>query len=155
MKTYRFTATLMRQPGKGGMYYVLFPHEVEKEFGTKGSVRVLGALNNIVIDRALIPRGDGTHYILINTELRRKAGLREGNTVIIAIKQNENPDILTIPEELIEGFEMEPEARKIFDQHTKGFQRSIIYWINTAKRTETRAQRVGEMLQRLISGYYK
>ncbi len=150
-KTYRFKGKLERFAGKGSFYYIEFPFSVEKEFKTKSAVRVKGTLNDIPIDRALKPRGDGTHYILINTELRRQAGLRLGNEVTIRLVRNEQPDELEIPEELLEAFELEPEAQKTFEAQIPSMRRGMVYWINSSKRPETRAQRAGEILRRLMT----
>lgn len=129
-----------------------FPYSVEEVFHTKSSVRVLGTLNGIDMDRALKPRGDGTHFIMVNTEMRKQAGLREGNMVSVTLYRNETPEKLVLPEELEEAFDQEPEARKLFDLQTTSMQRNIIYWINASKRAETRAVRSAEMLRRLCSG---
>ncbi len=150
-KTYRFKGALQRFPGKGGIYYILFPYSVEKEFGVKIAVRVKGTLNNIPIDRALKPMGDGTHYIIVNTELRRQAGIRLGNEVTITLKRNQEPDELVIPEELQEVLDMEPRARETFGLQLPSTQRGMAYWISSAKRPETRAQRAAELLRRLTS----
>ncbi|RYZ55473.1 MAG: DUF1905 domain-containing protein [Sphingobacteriales bacterium] len=151
-KTYSFTAPLMRMEGKGAWYYVPYPGDVEKEFGTKGSVRILGTYNGVSMDRALIPRGDGTHHIILSLEMRKKAGLRLGNEVTIRFKLNEDPDALIIPPELEEAFELDPFSREVFDRQTPGYRRGIIYWLDSAKRAETREQRAAEILRRLSTG---
>lgn len=152
VKTYRFKAVMQRFAGKGGFYFIAFPFNVEKEFQSRSSVRVKGMLNGVGMDRALKPLGDGTHYILISPELRRKAGLRLGTEADIVLRQNETPDELELPEELEAAFELEPEARDLFEGHIPSVRRGVIYWINSAKRPETRAQRAAEMLRRILTG---
>jgi len=75
-KVYRFKAIIERIPGKFGPFFIFFPFDVEKEFGVRGSVRVKGKVNSLVVDRALIPRGDGTHHLLFPKDLQRKARAR-------------------------------------------------------------------------------
>jgi ribosomal protein L11 len=152
MKVYKFKGVLESQPGKWGFSYVEVPWSVEEEFGTKASIRIKGTVNGIPMDRALKPKGDGTHYIMINTELQRKAGLRKGSEAAISFTVNEKPDELEIPEELEAGFEMEPGSKELFDAHVPSVRRNVVYWIATAKTPETRAKRAAEMLRRIVTG---
>lgn len=147
-----FEGILERTEDRGGIHIVACPLDVQELFGTRGSVRVKGTMNGIAIDRALIPRGDGTHYIVVSPEMRRKAGLRLGNSVRFALTRNENPDELELPEELSVALELEPEAMAAFKKMTPGNARGLAYWIDSAKRPETRAQRAAEMVRRLLAG---
>jgi len=149
---YKFKGILETRKGNPGFSYLTVPYDVEKEFGTKASVRIKGTINGIAMDRALKPMGDGSHYIMINTELRRLAGLRTGNEAVISFTVNEEPDILDIPEELEVGFELEPEARELFNAHIPSVRRGVVYWISTAKTPATREKRAAEMLRRIVSG---
>lgn len=150
-----FEGVLERFSDKGGFHYVMFPYSVEELFGTRGSVRMKGTMNGIPVDRALMPRGNGTHFLIVSTEMRRKAGLRLGNKVHFSLVPDDRPDQPDLPEELSAALEMEPEAQVAFDQLNMGTKRNIAYWINSAKRPETRAQRTAEMLRRILSGYYR
>lgn len=146
-----FEGPLERLPDRGGLHIVTCPFDVEALFGTRGSVRVKGTMNDLTIDRALIPRGDGTHYIVLSPEMRRKAGLRLGNMVRFVLMRNEKPEELEFPEELSVALEMEPGALEILKQQTPGAVRGLVYWIDSAKRPETRAQRAAEMVRRLLN----
>lgn len=149
-----FEGVLEREPVKGSWHFVRFPHDVEELYGTRGRVRVKGTMNGHEIDRALIPRGDGTHYIVVSTEMRRMAGLRLGSRVRFALQPDEKPDEPELPEELSVALAMEPEARQAFELQTPGTRRGIAYWINSGKRPETRAQRTAEMIRRLLAGEF-
>jgi hypothetical protein len=150
-KVFRFKAPLQRKNQAGAWYYVTVPFDVAKEFGTKGVVRILGSYNQLPFDRALIPFGDGTHHIILSTEMRRKAGIKLGHEVAIEFTRNENPDEVTIPEELEEGFEIEPKAKEVFERQSTSFKRNVVIWINQAKQPETKAKRIAEALRRLTS----
>ncbi len=151
-KIYKFKGTLENRAGKWGFSYVTVPFNVEQEFGTKASVRITGTVNGIHMDRALKPMGDGSHYIMINAELRRLAGLRIGSEAVISFMQNDEPDVLDIPEELEAGFEIEPGSRELFDAHIPSVKRGVVYWINSAKTPATREKRAVEMLRRIVTG---
>lgn len=153
-KIYRFNTTLIALDKSLASHCIDFPHDVQQEFGTNGSIRMLGKINGTDIDRALIPRGDGTHYIIINNEMRRRIGIRKGDMCAVELWVNEEPDKLTIPEELLECFEMEPDAKTTYDRQTVAMQRNICYYIDGAKRPETRAKRAADMLTRLLSAEF-
>lgn len=151
-KTYRFDGVVELQERGLRSWFVRFPHSVEEEFGTRSSVRVTGTINGHAIDRALIPMGDGSHYILLNTEMRRTMGLRAGSAVAVVLTENDRPEELELPEELAACFEMEPEAQQLFDAHIPSVRRNVVYWIASAKTPETRAKRAAEMLHRIMTG---
>jgi hypothetical protein len=147
-----FTAPLERFTNRLTAFYVAVPYSVEDLFGTKGSVRMLGTINGIEVDRALIPTGDGTHHILVPTEMRNKAKLRLGDAVHVVLRKNENPDDVEIPEELIAALELEPEIYSRFHKLSPSVKRGMAMWINSGKKVETRIQRVLEILKRFQQG---
>lgn len=154
-RTYTFEGTVSKLEGHLGIgHCVLFPWIVEEEFGARGPVRILGTINGHEIDRALIPRGDGVHYLLISNELMKKIGLRPGFDCAVVIWKNENPNAIPLPEELEAAFDVEPDAKAAFDQQTPGTQRGICHWINSAKRPDTRAKRTAEVMARLQSRHF-
>jgi hypothetical protein len=151
-KTYSFEGIIERFPGKGGYFYVYFPYDVEKEFGVRGFVRMKGTLNGVKIDRALIPKGDGTHNILVPIDLRRKTKTSLGDKVKVTLGKCDAPEEVKIPEELEAALDLEPAVRKAFDKLGHGVRRGMAYWVNSGKKPETRVQRALEILRRFQSG---
>lgn len=154
LKTYRFTGVLERFPKKGGWHFVRFPFSVLDEFDTRNTVRMAGKINGIAVERALLPHQEYGHFIVLGGELRRKTGARLGNEISVELHLHENPDEVRIPEEMAEAFEQEPEALKVFSQFTPAVQRSLMSYIETAKRVETRANRATLFTTRFLNGYY-
>lgn len=143
-----------RQTTIGGNHYVRVPAEVTRFFGGgKGRVRVLGTMNGVDIDRALIPDGEGGHEIIVGTDVRKKTKAKEGERVRFGIYRNPAPDEIDIPEELTAAIEMEPEAVRKFAKMTPGMKRNMAYWVNSGKLPETRAKRAVEILRRLMNNY--
>ena len=56
MKVYRFKAHI--EAGDGGGAYVLFPYDVEQEFGTKGKVPVKATFDGVPYTGSLIKYGN-------------------------------------------------------------------------------------------------
>lgn len=152
-KKYIFSAPLEKKDNWGNWYVVYFPHDVEQEFGVKGTIRVKGTYQNLPFDRALIPNGDGTHYLVFSAAMRKAAGLRLGNMVKIELWLNDQPDEIIIPDELQEAFDLEPEVAEKFNQKSNSFKRGVIHWFNTAKHAETKAKRAAEILNRFTSDH--
>ncbi len=149
-ETIRFEAILKNRDQIGGGHFVRVPASVSKFFGAKGRTRVLGTMNGVVIDRALIPDGLGGHEIIIGTEVRKKTKSSPGSNVVFEIYRNPAPDDVKIPEELIAAIEMEPEAVRKFEKMTPGMTRNMAYWVDSGKLPETRAKRAVEILNRIM-----
>lgn len=151
---HRFTAPLERTPGKGGGYFLRFPHSVEDVYGTRGSVRVKATFNGLPVDRALIPKGDGSHYLIVSGEMRRKLRIAEGSPVRVELVKDENPDEVPLPEELEAALDLEPGARETFDRLKVGVRRGMAYWVNSAKSPDVRARRATDLLNRILQGEF-
>jgi hypothetical protein len=153
-RIYHFEAVIDKPANALGWSHIVFPFNVESEFGVKGTVRILGTLNGIEFDRALMPCGDGDHLIIIGPEIRRAAKIQPGSTVKVVLWRNPNPNALNLPEELVAALEQVPEAQEAFEKLKPGMKRSIVYWIDSAKRPETRVNRAVEVLRRFESGTF-
>jgi len=155
-KKYEFETVLKRSEGGMKFHYFDFPFDVHKEFGKKGSVRVWATVNGVKFDRALIPNGHGTHHVIMGKQLRKKAGIRLGDVLEVHVQLNPEPHELNIPEELEAVFELEPIVKERFETKlSPSTKRNICYWIDSAKREETRAKRAIEMMNRLLGDYFE
>ena len=67
---------------------------------------------------------------------------------------NTEPAKLDLPEELAETLDFLPEMKTAWDQLSPGMQRSMCYWVGSAKTVATRAKRVAELLRRLETGHF-
>ncbi len=146
-----FEGVLERSVGPvGNIHIIRFPHSVPEMFGTRGHVRVKGRLNGVEMERSLIPAGDGTHYLIINQELRRLARAVEGSMLEVELERTEHRD-LDLPEELEAVLELDEAARDRYWRQSDATRRDMIIWISQAKRQETRERRALDLLSRLQS----
>lgn len=150
---FRFTAVLEKMAGRFGWTYVEFPHDVQRLFGRKGAVRVKGTINGVPMDRALMPTKSGIHVIVLGQDLRRQAKVKAGDTASFEIWLNARPDVVELPEELKGTLDFLPEFKAGWERLTPGMKRSILLWVNGAKTTRTRAERVAELLRRFETGH--
>jgi len=92
-----FEAVLDKRDKIGGGHFVQVPKYVSDFFGAKGRTRVLGIMNGVAIDRALIPNGDGGHEIIIGTDVRKKTKVKEGMKIVFEIYKKPEPETIEIP----------------------------------------------------------
>ena len=104
------------------------------------------------------PRKPGSVWSKLNKtyiEELRKAGLlhKSGEQVIAMAKENGSWTALddvengVIPDDLQKAFDANPKALKNYQGFSRTYRKSYLYWLNQAKRTETRSKRIAEIIR--------
>ena len=76
------------------------PFSVDEAFGTRSRVAVKGSVNGVEFRSSLMPQGSGTHILVVNRELRDKAGVIVGDTASFELALDTEPRVVEVPEEL-------------------------------------------------------
>ncbi len=148
MKKYKFEAPIFARMGGAG---VLFPYDVEKEFGTKGNVPVQATLDGVPYRGSLTNCGPGSHMLGVLKSIREQIGKGPGDTIEVVVWKDEEVRTVEIPPEfakrlkkegLLAGFE------KLSYTHRKEYCR----WITEAKKEETRVARTEKAIAMLKKG---
>lgn len=149
MKKYSFKAKI--EAAGGGGAYVLFPYDVEKEFGTKGRIPVKATFNGVEYTGTMVKYGMPLHMLVVLKGIREQIGKAPGDTIDVVVWKDETERVLEVPdyfekllkkEKLWEGFS------KLSYTHRKEYVRRI----TEAKREETRNNRLAKAVDMLKKG---
>ncbi len=139
----------------GTMAYtvVYLPRELERELPLDEypRLRINGEVADRPIEGAWQPggeRSDGRWYLMVPRKFMQQASLSLGDEVEVRFEIADQ-DHVDVPAELRAALDQNDAARAAWAQLTPGKQRGLAYRVDSAKRAETRARRVAEVLGEL------
>jgi hypothetical protein len=148
MKKYTFTAKI---EGTTGGAYVLFPYDVDKEFGIKGRVPVHATFDGIPYSGSLMRYGHPQHMLGVLKALREQLGKQPGDKVKVEVWKDEAVRTVEIPAAfgaLLKREKLLPVFERLSYTHRKEYVR----WITEAKKEETRSARMSKSVEMLRKG---
>ena len=149
MKKYEFRAKI--EPGPGGGAFVVFPYDVEQEFGTKARVPVKSTLDGMPYTGSLIKCGPTDHMLGVLKAIRQQIGKGPGDTIDVVVWKDEEERSPEVPAEFSKLMKKEglfASFEKLSYTHRKEYCR----WIAEAKKEETRLNRLGKAIEMLRQG---
>jgi len=144
-----FAAPVLRQRGGLRFHYLPLPLEVADALERDGVRRVVMDLNGKPFRRAVQQSTEYGPHLVTGRPILRAAGARLGDMVTVVLRPDPDPDAVEIPAELREVLEQDPEAAARFESFTPGMRRSIVIYVEQAKRTETRVKRSLELAYKM------
>jgi hypothetical protein len=93
----RFEAVLVRPEGTGTWAYLVVPFDTSKEFGTTSQVRVKGTVDGHPYRSTLLPTGDGGHFLVVKSDIRRAIAKEAGERVEVAMEKDSEPRSVSTP----------------------------------------------------------
>lgn len=140
-----------KYPGKGGWTYVRVPGIPKETKNRFGYVKVKGTIGGIKINKYnLMPMKGGFHFLPIKSEIRKKINKEAGDTIEVILFLDKEP--WKAPKELLECLSDEPAALKFFHTLSDSNKKYYIQWIYSAKRVETKVDRIAKSIDRLARG---
>lgn len=122
--------------------HIKVPNEAADQFLEGKARRVVCNLNNVhEFQCAIMPKGDGTFFINLNKEIKKKLDLEYGEEIQVALRKDESKYGLPMPEEMEELLKLDEEGNRYFHALTKGKQRSLLHIIGKPKTSDTRLRK--------------
>jgi hypothetical protein len=142
----RFRTTL--EPARGGGAVARIPEDQVAPLGGRKQMRVLGTVNGVAFKSSTMPYR-GAFYLGVHKATREAAGIGFGEPIEIELTRDTSPRELALPEELEAALKAEPELGERFASLSFTRRREMAERIGDAKRPETRAHRLEDVLRRL------
>lgn len=147
----RFRVLLEQLRGSTATWFTL-PFDAAKFFGTRGRVPVRCTVNGFPLRTSIFPTGDGTHYMVLNRDVRAGAKVKGGETVTVKMERDTEPRVITPHPDLARALKANREARAAWDKLSYSNQREHARSVEEAKRPETRQRRVERAIAVLAAG---
>jgi uncharacterized protein YdeI (YjbR/CyaY-like superfamily) len=125
---------------------------VTEFLGTNGMIAVSGTMNGFPFRTSLAPSGKGTHVMTVNKELQQSAGAKPGDTVALMLEVGRAPRDVTVPLDLERALKASEKARALWGDITSHAREEWVEWVESAKKPETRARRIEQVVTRLEAG---
>lgn len=148
----QFEAVLHRPEGTGTWTYFTLPFSVEAVFGSKGQIKVKGTVNGVPYRSSAMPHGNGTHYMVVGKAIRDQAGVAPGDPVQVTMELDTEERTVEVPGDLADALRQTEEAAARFDKLAYSHQKEFVDWIESAKRPETRANRIAKAVAMVLEG---
>jgi Bacteriocin-protection, YdeI or OmpD-Associated/Domain of unknown function (DUF1905) len=126
------------------------PFDPGSVWGARERYDVTGSVDGHKVRGKLIPR-DGGHYLELGPAWCRDEGVVEGRDVRVSLEP-EGPQVAAMDDDIAAALDAAPAARRFFESLPTFYRKNFMRWIQGAKRPETRAKRVAEMVQLLSAG---
>jgi hypothetical protein len=136
------------QGEKTGWTYIEVPADVAQQLkpNNKRSFRVKGTLDFFQIAGvALLPMGEGNFILALNADIRRGIRKSEGAMLKVVLEVDIEYSVEP-PPELLECLEEDPGSLAYYNSLPKSHRDYFIKWIDSAKTTPTRANRIVQMV---------
>ena len=143
-----FATAVESRPGGGVAIRV--PFDPSTAWGAKDRHHVAGTIGGLEVRGTVTSVGD-EHYLLLGPSWCRDPRVGPGARVTVSLAP-EGPQVGALASDIRAAFEAEPGARRFFESLATFYRNGFIDRIEAAKRPETRARRIAEMLADLNAG---
>ena len=147
-----FSATILSNDDYKNAAYVDIPFDVEEVYGKK-RVKIIALFDDTVEYRgSLVRMGGECHMLLLRKDVRAALGKSFGDTVKIELKEDTEPRVVKVPEDVMALLQQYPDQLAFYQKMSYTHQKEYIQWIEEAKRSETRERRMHKMIEMLQAG---
>jgi hypothetical protein len=141
MSTREFETTISVN---GSRVFIQIPFDPNAVWGARERHHIRGTVNGQPIRGALGSDEEG-YFLLLGAAWRRAAHL-ELEAPVRVVLFPEGPQQESLTQDIGAALAAEPEALAFFEALATFYRKNYVRWIESAKRPETRAARIAEML---------
>ena len=147
MTTQRFKTVVRKS---GSRVFIPIPFNPNDVWGVKQRHHITGTVNGYGVRGSL--GSDRTQYFLpLGAAWRSGYGIDVGTKVAVVLSP-EGPQSDSLSSDIASALESEPQAKAFFESLATFYRNTYIKWIESAKKPETRAARIDEMIHLLKAG---
>jgi hypothetical protein len=147
LTTQRFKAVIVKS---GSRVSIALPFNPNDVWGVKQRHHITGSVNGCGVRGSL--GSDGAQFfLLLGAAWRRDSGLDAGAEVDVVLSA-EGPQSETLSPDVASALDAAPQAKAFFEGLATFYRNTYVKWIESAKRAETRAARIDEMIALLNDG---
>jgi hypothetical protein len=132
------------QASERGRVFIAVPFNPSDVWGAKTRHHVRGAINAMSFRGSLVSEG-GAYFMVLGAAWRRDCGVAVGDDVTVMLEA-EGPQQDSLAKDIAAALAAEPVAQEFFDGLATFYRKNYVRWIESAKRAETRAARIHEMM---------
>ncbi len=148
-KTKKIKAQILSHDSGGA--YVIIPFDVEAYYGKK-RVKILANIEGEQYRGSLVRMGSPDHILLIRKDIRQKIGKQAGDIVAITLQEDTAVRVIDVPKDFQALLEKNPSVHTFFKKLSYTHQREYVEWITSAKREQTRINRINKAIELMQAG---
>jgi hypothetical protein len=145
----RFSAIIYQ---RGASARIDVPEKVTKAFGDTGYVPVRGTMNDTGIRGTLMPAGGGRHVLNINLEMRTRASINVGDTVVFTLDRGEATRFPPMSRELALALEQEPVAKATWEAASATKRKDVLGRLARLRTQESVVREIEKLVEKLNKG---
>lgn len=146
-----FRATL--EPDRSPLQWIVIriPFDVVEVWGTRGRLKVKGAINGFAFRSSLFPAGDGTHRLLVNKQMQAAAGVQAGMAARFRLEPDTETRTVIVPPELQRVLKEDRALPRWFERLNYSMRRFLVERITASKMADGRARRANQVGEQLLA----
>ena len=134
---------------KGGWTFARIPEIPQDRKAWFGWVKVSGKIDDYeIINQSLMPMGNGTLFLSVKAEIRKKIKKEVGDSVHIILYADQNTN--TLEQDLQDCLEEEPKALSFYKQLAISDQKAFLDWIAASKSEQIKEERIAKSIDLLL-----
>ncbi len=146
-KIFKFTGQLEALGAVSTNYGIIIPEEILAALPEAKRYRVKGLMNKTPFALAINSLKSGFKYFAVGNTLKKACKIIQGDEVEITF-HIVDPNIVDLPEELIEVLAQDEDGNKIWQSFKPGMQRSLAHYVFSVKNTDSRIKRALELIHK-------